>query len=114
MSRPSPISRWLVRAGFASALALTLFFAVRLIMGAIYWNDPSKIDQTPAGWMPVGYVARSWEIPRDVLIDALDLASMPRRRRTLEHIAEDRGIPLDTLVTEIMAVIEHHREARRD
>lgn len=83
---------------FAAAAAVTLFFAVRLILFAVYWSNPAHRDQHPAGWMTPGYVARSWHVPREELVGALGLTLEPGRPRTLAEIAATRGEPLDDLL----------------
>lgn len=102
--------RWLIRAGFALALLGTLVFTVRLGADLLYWSDPARQDQPLAGWMPLGYVARSWDVPREVLVEAARLPEDQRPRRTLEAIALQRGIPLPALIAEIEAAITQSRE----
>lgn len=89
----------LLLAGFALALGVTLFFAVRLVVIAIYWNDPAHLEQPVAGWMTPRYVALSWDIPPDQVRAALGLsADRPQGRITLDEIARDRGIPASDLI----------------
>jgi hypothetical protein len=109
MPTQSRTLRWATRAGFVLALALTLFFAVRTIGSAIYWNDPQNQDRPPEGWMPLGYVARSWDVPRDMLAHEVGLRPGTEPRRNLDLIARDEGIPLETLIARILTVIDAHR-----
>ncbi len=99
---------WLMT-GFTLALALTLFFGVRMIMGAIYWADPRHTDQAIEGWMTPRYVAMSWRVPPEVVIEALALERPEGRVPRLEEIAAERGIDLATLTTMIEAAITTHR-----
>lgn len=101
---------WLMSA-FALALALTLFFGSRMIIGAIYWADPRHIDQDIAGWMSPGYVAMSWDVPREVMIEVLGQSPNDGGPRRLEDIAADRGVPLDTLIAQIEVAIMAHRDS---
>lgn len=101
---------WLMSA-FVLAIALTLFFGIRMIMGAIYWADPRHIDQPIAGWMSPGYVSMSWQVPREVVADALTLEPGAGRPPRLEDLAEQRGVPLETLAAQIEAAIQAHRDA---
>jgi hypothetical protein len=59
--------------GFAFALFVTLFFAVRLVVHAVYWSQHR--DAELAGWMTIGYVAQSYHIERDDLARAVGLES---------------------------------------
>ncbi|GAB4270375.1 MAG: hypothetical protein Kow0013_22590 [Pararhodobacter sp.] len=103
--------RWLIRGGFVLTLALTAFFAVRTVVLAIYWTGPEHRDQPLEGWMPLGYVARSWDVPRDVLREAAGLEEGTQPRRNLDMIARDGGISTDALIARLMAAIAAHREA---
>lgn len=102
---------WLVRVGFVIALALTLFFGVRTIVSAVYWNDPAHRDQRIEGWMPPGYISQSWHVPPEVLAQALGLASGSLPHRSLERIARDRAIPLPELIARLRAAIQTFRES---
>ncbi|MCA2010939.1 hypothetical protein LCM17_05540 [Cereibacter sphaeroides] len=105
----SPITRWLLRGGFVAALLLTLFFGVKLALGAFYWSDPAHQDQALEGWMPLGYVGRSWDVPREAMMQIAGVDPEGRPRRNLEKIAEDQGIPLATLITRIETGITEWR-----
>ena len=94
---------------FLAAAAITLFFAVRLVVFALYWSDPAHRDQHPAGWMTPGYVARSWQVPRDDLVGALGLAPEPGRPRTLAEIAAARGAPVEAVLAEVEAALAELR-----
>jgi len=118
---PSPMvpsmKRWLFAwskhpilvTGFLVALGVTLFFATRLIFFTIYWSDPAHRDQVLQGWMTPGYVAKSWDISREDMLAALGGVPVTGNRRTLEQIAEDRGIALRELITQIETAIAGHR-----
>jgi hypothetical protein len=90
---------------FLTALAITLFFAVRFLSFALYWSDPAHRNQVPEAWMTPGYVARSWHIPREAFLRALDLPPKSDPPRSFEDIAKDRGIPVTTLLGEVAAAI---------
>lgn len=104
LPRPALIS------AFVLALALSLFFAMRLIMGTIYWADAAHQDQPIEGWMRLGYVARSWDVPRDALIAAMQLPAETMRFTSIERIAQDQGIPVPELIARIEGAIAAHRD----
>lgn len=101
MPTASRLLRWFVAAAFGGALALTLVFAVRLALGAFYWSDPAHRNQRIEGWMPLGYIARSWEVPPAELLDIAGIDAPARRQRSLDSIARDEGIPLARLIERI-------------
>lgn len=83
---------------FAAAVALTLFFAARFVAFGIYWADPAHRDRSPEGWMTPGYLARSWDLPREALRDLLALPETEGKPPTLAEIARTRGEPLDAFL----------------
>ena len=90
--------------GFAAAVLLMVFFAVRTVVFWAHWTDPEMRNLALEGWMTPGFVARSWHVDRGRLSEGLGLD--PRGgRQTLSEIAAARGIPLDELEREIMAII---------
>lgn len=91
------------------ALSVSLVFGVRTIGNWVYWSDPEHIDQPLAGWMTPRYVAYSWDVPRPVMIEALDMGDKNPERRNLKRLAEAQGIPLEELIARIKAAIEDHR-----
>lgn len=93
----------LVFLGFLLALAVTLFFLVRLALFTVYWSDPAHRHIAPEPWMTPGYIAHSWGLPPQELAEAL--GAPPGERMTLEEIAEARGIPVADLLAELAALL---------
>ncbi|PIV74471.1 MAG: hypothetical protein COW55_09170 [Rhodobacteraceae bacterium CG17_big_fil_post_rev_8_21_14_2_50_65_11] len=91
------------------ALAISVFFAVRLVAFWIYWADPAHRDQGIEGWMTPGYVAYSWDVPRAVTFDALDLPQRSGAPVTLADLAQARGVPVAALSADLRAAIAAHR-----
>lgn len=99
--------RWLLM-GFAAALALALFFGVRAAVLAVLWSGHQ--DETLAGWMTPRYVAMSWDVPPEVVGEALAIAQDGSGRRlTLAEIAAARGVPLAALEAELADAIAAYR-----
>ena len=90
---------------FLVAIAVTLFFAARFVAFTLYWSDPAHRNQAPEGWMTPGYVARSWQVPREDLFLELDLPTKPDRPRPLADIAAERGVPLPVLLDEVARAV---------
>lgn len=92
--------------GFLLALVVCLVFAFRTIAFAVYWADPAHRNQPIAGWMPPRYVAHSWQVPPEVVAQALNLPAEQRgRHMPLEEIAREQGIDMDTLRARLEAAI---------
>ncbi|RCW77867.1 hypothetical protein DFP89_1542 [Paracoccus lutimaris] len=114
LSTPRDIMRRHPRlvAGILMTFAITIFFAARMTLFAIYWSDPAHRDQVLRGWMTPGYVARSWDIPRGELQQALGVLGHPGARQTLQQIADENGLPLAELIARIEGAIAAHRAAQ--
>lgn len=87
----------------ALSLALTLFFAGRFFVGAVYW---AQHRQEPiSGWMTVGYIGRSWQLdPRE--IDRVAGFPPPQGHPlTLEEIARQRGIAVAEVIAQAEAAV---------
>jgi hypothetical protein len=96
------------------ALAVSLFFAVRLVAFWIYWADPAHRDQAIEPWMTPGYVAHSWGLPREIAFEALDLPPAPGGPRSLQELAEERGVTVELLAQDLQAAIDAFRAAQGD
>ncbi len=72
------------------ALLAAALFAVRTVRVALYW--PQHRDEPIERWMPVNYVAHSYDVPPEVLWAALGLPAERRRDfRPLGEIATAQG-----------------------
>lgn len=99
---------WLV-GGFLLALTVTGIFTVRMVLFAVYWADPAHRDQAVQGWMTPGYIAHSWDIPREAMQATLGDLSRPGARETLAQLAEAGDVPLPELIATIEAAIATYR-----
>ena len=95
--------------GFILALILTVLFAFRSTAFYFYWSDPEHFDQPVEGWMTPRYIVHSWQLTPEEVMDIIGDGPMPSKRHTLEEIAEDRGIPLETLIANLTKALEAHR-----
>ncbi len=93
-------------AGFAIAAALTVFFIVRAVYFAVFWMDPERGLHPVEPWMTPRYIGRTYDIPREVLQEILQLTPGETPRIPLEKLADQRGISVQALIEEIEAVIE--------
>lgn len=103
---------------FGFSLCALGFFGFRTISSAIYWMDPAHQEQTLAGWMTPRYVAQSYNLPRDMVLDALMMdPNDPPRRVSLSEIADLNSMTLQDLQTRVDAAVAQmaaEREARRN
>lgn len=96
----------------ALALVLTLFFATRLVVGAVYWQ--AHQEEPIQSWMTVGYIGHSWDLdPRQ--IDARAGLPLPEGRPlTLIEIARMRDVPVADVIATVEAVVQEMRAEQRD
>lgn len=103
---------------FVVALGALGYFAINTISTAIYWMDPAHQEQPLAGWMTPRYVAQSYGLPREYLVQALFIPpNAPPRRVSLDTIAEENNLSLAELqarIDDAAARFKADREARRN
>lgn len=87
----------------ALSLALSLVFATRLVIGAVYWSQHR--EEPVRAWMTVGYVGKSWNLdPRE--IDRVAGLPPPQGQPlTLDDIARQRGVPVDRIIASVEAAV---------
>jgi hypothetical protein len=95
----------------ALSLSAAALFGARSLADWVYWNDPARHEQQIAGWMTPRFVSHSWKVPRHVIVEALDLRpeSEGQGRINLNQLAEARGVPVDTIITDLETAISAHR-----
>ena len=99
--------------GFCCGSGGDEFFAVRLLIFTIYWSSPAHQNQPLEGWMTPRYVAHSYDIPPELVRDALNLEPGVRKRQTLSEIARNSGLTLQEMGQRINNVAEtHHGKAQ--
>jgi hypothetical protein len=99
-------SRPILTTAFFLACALTLFFAVRFVVQAVYWSSHQEEPVQP--WMTVGYVARSWGLdPREIDgLAGLPTPDVKGHSQPLAEIAKDRGVPVETVIDAVESAVD--------
>lgn len=99
----------------AIALVAFLIFGLR---AALFWSDRlprAERDQPVAAWMTPRYIARSWRIPPDLVLDAIDAPRPPPDGpMSLRELAEFREVPVEQVLAEAEALIASRRPPRDD
>lgn len=99
----------LLTTGLFLSLLVAAFFAIRLALGAIYWADPRHQDMAIEPWMTPRFVAMSWDLPPDVVREALGLTREGSGPEPLEKLAASRGVPVKDLIQALETAIADHR-----
>ena len=84
----------------AAALAALLWFSTGFVREALYFSDPAHQKQDLATWMSPRYVGKSWDLPREVIIETMDLQP-DNAQKTLKDVLDHLGITLEELQTRI-------------
>ncbi len=100
----------------AVALAASAFFATRAVMFSLYFQDPAHREQQIEPWMTPGYIAHSWRVPREIVLEALNApVPPPKGRMDIEDLAAYRGTSVAALIAAAEAAIADFRaESRQD
>lgn len=83
-----------------SSLAL-LWFALSFVLHLIYFNDPKHQDEALKPWMTPRYVVMSYDLPKDVVAEVLNLPESGPGRKKLGVIADDMGVTLEELARRV-------------
>ena len=94
--------------GFSTATLVTLFFLTKFTLSLIYWSNHQ--DAPIETWMPVGYIARSYEVDRDWLMQQTGLpADHYQPRLSVEDAATEAGISFEDMRGRLLVAIQEHR-----
>lgn len=100
----------IVLIAFLSVVCIGAFFGARTISSTIYWMDPAHQDQELAPWMTPRYVARSYDLPPEVLDPALFIGRDAQPHRiSLGNIALEHGLTMEELQARIDAAAAQWR-----
>jgi len=99
--------QWLVLVAFLLVLGFTGLHAFRAVRGAVYWRYHR--DEPIRGWMTVGYVAHSYQVPPHVLYLALGLPHKRPDKRPLREIAKAQNRSMDEIRAVLQDAIIHAR-----
>ena len=94
--------------GFSLATLLTLAFLAKFTFSAIYWanNHDAAIEE----WMPIGYIARSYEVDREWLLSQTGVPAEDfRPRQSIEDTAKAAGVSYEEMRARLLTAIEAER-----
>jgi len=96
---------WL-KFGFVLAAVLTLFFAVRAVMFAVFWMDPHRDRHPVEPWMTPRYIVQTYDIPREILAETLQLNAGDSPKKPLDALARERGVAPAAMVNAVQALVD--------
>lgn len=94
--------------GFSIATLVTLAFLTKLTISLVFWSNNRDAAIEP--WMPIGYIARSYDVERDWLFSQAGLTKEQYGQRiSIEDASTEVGIPYDEMRSRLLAAIETQR-----
>ncbi|WP_439154122.1 hypothetical protein [Yoonia sp.] len=110
MAHYREIIRKALKALLVLAVIGMVFFALRLTMATSVWHTPSGPQDPIAGWMTPRYVAKSWDVPPEIVSQALALEMDGSGRKvTLSELATEQDTDVATLIADLGAAIAAYR-----
>jgi hypothetical protein len=98
--------RLLLLAFIASVIIATLMLA-RLVVLIVYFSQHR--DAELAGWMPLGYISRSYNIDTKVLSQSVGLPSDTPMYTSLDNVAKMQNRPLAKVEQDILDAVDAER-----
>ena len=99
--------QWTIALTCLLFVSVGVFFLVRAVRPAIYWHYHQ--DEPIRGWMNVGYVAHSYNVPPHVLYRALGLPHKPPDKRPIRDIARAQNRSVAVVIAVLKDAIVHAR-----
>ncbi|MDX8347969.1 hypothetical protein SLH49_08220 [Cognatiyoonia sp. IB215446] len=97
---------------FLGSLAVALWFAFHAITDALYFNDPRNVDVALKPWMTPRYVVLTYDLPRPLVMELLELDPDDDRGIRLGRLAQERNISMDDLTTLVRDATAAYREGQ--
>lgn len=107
MTRKAWRENWLFVLAFAVSFGLALFFGAGLLQEVSTFNAVK--EQPLAPWMTPRYIAHSWDMPREAMMEILGLEPPGPGRTTIREIAAEKGLTVEAYIADIEAGIVAYR-----
>jgi len=94
--------------GFTLATLVTTAFLMKFVFSVVYFANHH--DATIEPWMPIGYIARSYNVDSDWLAGQTGLPdSTFRPRESIKDAATEADISFEDMRARLLIAIEKHR-----
>jgi hypothetical protein len=104
---------WKLVTVLLAALLVAAFLAGRVVMDFIYFNDPRNVDVDLKPWMTPFFVVQTYDLPRPVVFEILQLDPEADRGLRLRHVADRQGVTIAELTERVRTAAEAYREAQK-
>lgn len=103
---------WLPVGGFVLFSTLAVWFGFTFMADAIYFNDPKHKDEELKAWMTPRYIVMSYELPREVVFEVLELSGEPGPGWRMSSVAAAQDMTLDELAAKVREAAKTYRESQ--
>lgn len=103
---------WLLVGLFVGSLTVALWFAFHAVSDALYFNDPRNVDVALKPWMTPRYVVLTYDLPRPLVMELLELDPEADRGVRLGRLAQERNISIEELTTLVRDAAAAYREGQ--
>ncbi|MCF6272062.1 MAG: hypothetical protein L3J37_02570 [Rhodobacteraceae bacterium] len=95
--------------GFGVAALVTTLFLVKFTVSMVYWSNNRNASIEP--WMPIGYIAHSYEVDRNWLLEQTGLPEGEGRpHQSIKDTAAAADISYDDMRIRLLEAIKAERE----
>lgn len=105
--------KWAV-AGFVLSMIVAVTLTFTQLAEAIYFDDPRHKNVELRPWMTPRYIGLSYDLPRAVVFDLLEIEEGSNFPKRLDRLAERLGITLDELTALVREVAASQGESSSD
>ena len=105
---------WGLLALLLMALVVSLWFASRLFMDFLYFNDPQNVDVELKPWMTPRFIVLTYDVPRALVFEILDLEEGADRGIRLGRWARDRDMSMAELTERVRSEVADYRAQTND
>lgn len=103
---------WLLVGLFLGSISVALWFAFHTITDALYFNDPRNVDVALKPWMTPRYVVLTYDLPRPLVMELLEVDPDNDRGIRLGRLARERNISMDDLTALVRDAATAYREGQ--
>ena len=111
MARLSNFARqnWGLVAIFLIATLAAIWFASRVFMDFLYFNDPRNVDVDLRPWMTARFIVLTYDLPRPLVFELLGFEESARGGQRLGNVAKEMGLTMEELTELVRLGAAQHR-----
>lgn len=104
---------WMLLSVLLGAAIIAAWFIIHALLQFVWFHDPEHVDVELRGWMTPRYIVKTYDLPRPLVLETLQLDPESHRPKTLKDIAADLGMTLPELTALIRETAETYRQGNK-